>query len=292
MFAVLFVRLKVLTIFQAVLFEEMTYEDYQKVLRPKVKGALNLHSCLENGRLDFFIMLASISAILGIHEQSAYSAANQFLYTFSNYLSQNGQVSHCLHLGPVHGIRHLESSVGSLVSRRVKTLQLAPVSELDLYSLLQLSIRHQLVNPTGVAAWSTSLAPESGTIPPWLQDSRFSHSSPHSTSDLSQTQANGTNDHITQARDLLENSHSSNEEREIIFRVLTNKIMTIFALQRDDISPSKSLHDYGMDSLIATELRSWIFKEMSATLSSSDIISCNSFDQLGEVIMSRRAGSS
>lgn len=276
-----------LRIFQAISFEEMTYTDYQEILQPKVKGALNLYSCLEDSRLDFFIMLSSISVILGIHGQSAYSAANQFLGTFSNYLSQKGHAAHCINTGPLYRIGH--PSTDSLTSQHTESLQMTPVSELDLYSLLRLSIRHQLANPTGVAAWYTSLTPEPGTNPPWLKDSRFSHSSPRRSSDFSPTQANSTHYGITRAKDLLQNAHSRDEELQIISGILTNKIMAIFALQKDNISPSRSLYDYGMDSLIATELRSWVYKEMSATLSTSDITSCNSLDQLGELIMLRRA---
>ncbi len=59
----------------------MTAERFNRVFRPKALGAWNLHlSTVERGlTLDFFLMLSSMSAVLGLYGQSNYAAANYFL---------------------------------------------------------------------------------------------------------------------------------------------------------------------------------------------------------------------
>lgn len=58
------------------LFADMTYENFQKVLTPKVDGSKNLDEVFFNDDLDFFIMFSSISAVTGQRSQANYAAAN------------------------------------------------------------------------------------------------------------------------------------------------------------------------------------------------------------------------
>ena len=63
---------------QDVLFENATFSDWDSVVQPKFSGAWNLHTALlpQPRPLDFFIMLSSISGLIGNRGQAAYAAAN------------------------------------------------------------------------------------------------------------------------------------------------------------------------------------------------------------------------
>lgn len=58
------------------LFADMSYDSFQKVLKPKVDGSMNLDEVFANDDLDFFILFSSISAVTGQRSQANYAAAN------------------------------------------------------------------------------------------------------------------------------------------------------------------------------------------------------------------------
>ena len=58
------------------LFADMSFENLEKVLKPKVDGSINLDEVFSTDDLDFFIMCSSLSAVVGNPGQANYSAAN------------------------------------------------------------------------------------------------------------------------------------------------------------------------------------------------------------------------
>lgn len=58
------------------LFADMSYASFQKVLKPKVDGSMNLDEVFSDDDLDFFILFSSISAVTGHRSQANYAAAN------------------------------------------------------------------------------------------------------------------------------------------------------------------------------------------------------------------------
>ncbi|XP_076014160.1 phthioceranic/hydroxyphthioceranic acid synthase-like [Genypterus blacodes] len=67
------------------LIETLDKSLYEKVLKPKVNGALNLHHATQHCKLDYFVCYSSISAFLGNASQTNYAAANTFLDLFCQY---------------------------------------------------------------------------------------------------------------------------------------------------------------------------------------------------------------
>lgn len=57
-------------------FFNMTFEDFVRVLKPKVEGSARLDELFSDANLDFFIMLSSTASLIGNAGQSNYSAAN------------------------------------------------------------------------------------------------------------------------------------------------------------------------------------------------------------------------
>ena len=58
---------------------DMTIENMQDVLRPKVDGSVYLHELFSENNLDFFIFFSSMVAVIGNIGQSNYSAAHGFM---------------------------------------------------------------------------------------------------------------------------------------------------------------------------------------------------------------------
>ena len=56
-----------------------SWERFERVLRPKVGGAWNLHALTRNADLDFFVLFSSASSVFGNPGQANYAAGNAFL---------------------------------------------------------------------------------------------------------------------------------------------------------------------------------------------------------------------
>ena len=63
----------------------MDREKMERVLRPKILGAWNLHALTTDLNLDHFILFSSVSSLFGLPGQSNYAAANTFLDTLAWY---------------------------------------------------------------------------------------------------------------------------------------------------------------------------------------------------------------
>ncbi|XP_076014020.1 mycolipanoate synthase [Genypterus blacodes] len=84
------------------LIENLDHSLFQKVLRPKVSGVLNLHFATLHKKLDFFVCYSSISSFIGNASQCNYAAANSFLDTFCYYRRNLGLAGQSINWGPLN----------------------------------------------------------------------------------------------------------------------------------------------------------------------------------------------
>ncbi|KAK5849929.1 hypothetical protein PBY51_014226 [Eleginops maclovinus] len=84
------------------LIESLNRSLYEKVLRPKVNGALNLHHATKHCQLDYFVCYSSISAFLGNASQTNYAAANTFLDMFCQYRRRIGLPGQSINWGALN----------------------------------------------------------------------------------------------------------------------------------------------------------------------------------------------
>ncbi|XP_067233370.1 uncharacterized protein pks1 [Chanodichthys erythropterus] len=84
------------------LLETLDKSLFQKVLQPKVCGALNLHfATLHSQTLDYFVCYSSISSFIGNAAQANYAAANSFLDLFCHYRHNTGLAGQSVNWGPL-----------------------------------------------------------------------------------------------------------------------------------------------------------------------------------------------
>ncbi|MBF0287243.1 MAG: SDR family NAD(P)-dependent oxidoreductase [SAR324 cluster bacterium] len=79
---------------------QQNWERFEKVMRPKINGAWNLHRLTENIPLDFFLMFSSAASVLGTLGQSNYASANAFLDALAHYRRANGLPAASINWGP------------------------------------------------------------------------------------------------------------------------------------------------------------------------------------------------
>lgn len=80
--------------------ESQQWSRFDKVLRPKVLGALNLHRQTMTRAIQDFVMVSSVAALIGSEGQSNYAAANAFLDALSWHRADGGLPAQSQGWGP------------------------------------------------------------------------------------------------------------------------------------------------------------------------------------------------
>ncbi|KAF5867859.1 putative polyketide synthase protein [Botrytis fragariae] len=102
------------------IFSKMTGEAWQEAVLPKVKGTWNLQSAIEDLDLDFFLIFSSVSGSIGTATESNYCAANAFLDSFTRRCRANGKPATSIGLGNIAevGYLHENPEIEALLNRR------------------------------------------------------------------------------------------------------------------------------------------------------------------------------
>lgn len=79
---------------------QQEWHRFDAVMRPKVDGALNLHTLTSGMSLDFFVLFSSVASLLGSPGQGSYAAANAFMDALSHHRRSLGLPSLTINWGP------------------------------------------------------------------------------------------------------------------------------------------------------------------------------------------------
>lgn len=255
------------------------------MIRPKVDGARNLHETLLDHKLDFFIMLSSISGVIGNRGQAAYAAANSFLDEFAHYRVSQGLPATAIDLGVVKEIGfvaerpELQAGLESLSGD-------ATLNEADVLALIKLAVTGQIDKH---ADHQCTIGLDFDNYNPkhaaffWATDARFSHlRRAAGTAGGSDGEGSGMTPRkaLKQARSLEDATRAASDG-------LIGKLSGVLIIPADEISTQKPVVALGLDSLIAIEVRSWITREMEATMSTLELMTSSSIKGLAEMIVAR-----
>ena len=79
---------------------------------------------------------------------------------------------------------------------------------------------------------------------------------------------------------MLKNAPSPEAAEAIVIKATREKIAKVISVKVEDVEAAVPLTTYGVDSLVAVELRTWFFKELGAKVASFDIISDSTIEAL------------
>lgn len=212
------------------LLQGLSWEKFSNVLSPKVQGTWNLHQLTLENSLDFFILFSSAASLLGSPGQGNYAAANSFLDAIAHY-------RHTQNL-PATSINWGILSDGMATHSRVAVKGLNPIATEDALNILP-----KLLNSAQIGVISANWNGVNQQFPnftdPYFQDilKPISQPSKKNTSSIFET--------------LLETPQSNREV--FLVNYLQTTISGIMQLNEGQISPTDSLLDLGMDSLMVME---------------------------------------
>ena len=252
------------------IFENMTAEDWEISTRSRVTGFWNLHKCLPS-LLDFFVIISSVNGIFGGRAQANYAAGNTFKDALAHYRISQGQKAVSIDLGMMVGegvVAESESLLNSM--RRIGHLmEIEPKEllalldyycdrELPLLTDTEAQILVGVEMPSGVIA--KGIDPHHSIHRPLFRH-LFRYSSPDGNDSSTISSLVGVNRGAE-----LRKAGSEEEAVSLIIDWFTSKIAQVLGIPKADIDSSKPVHTYGIDSLVAMDLKNWFTREIGADI--------------------------
>ncbi|KAF3768882.1 hypothetical protein M406DRAFT_10616, partial [Cryphonectria parasitica EP155] len=270
-----------------VLLADMSLDQMQQVLQPKIDGSNHLADIFsdnndDSNRLDFFVMFSSLSAVIGNPGQSNYAAANVYMQSLARQRRKRGLAASTFDIGRVVGIGYVERA-DPIVKEQLVRQKYLPISESDFHHFFAETILASrpdvdALSPVLTTAVFSAIVDE--YRPRWAEDPRFSHCIRNSSQSV-QTQQDDKSNNLP-VFEQLESAKNMEEALGILKAAIVNKLRIILQITDRDIDENDPLIDHGIDSLVAVEVRSWFVKELKVDLPVLKILGGASISDLSE----------
>ncbi|MCJ1398963.1 hypothetical protein MMC11_002164 [Xylographa trunciseda] len=241
--------------------------------------------------MDFFLCLSSIAGVVGSGGQANYAAGNTFMDAFAHYCVSHGEKATSLDLG------WMESEGVVAESSFLSTSMAAggsfmPISQAEFFALLD-----HYCNPdsdtTSASATQATIGLEIPATmhaknlkePHWMQRRTFRHLHHMGLGMQSTSTSEQSIDYAASLRD----AATLEDAGRIVTECLVQKLIKSLSIPREDLDTTKPLHKYGVDSLLAVELRNYFAKELSADVAIFDIMGGTSIDVVGVTVARKSA---
>ncbi|PKK54328.1 hypothetical protein CI102_1058 [Trichoderma harzianum] len=269
-----------------VLFEKMTFEDYEAVVRSKISGAWNFHNALIDTPLQFFIVLSSVAGIVGNRGQAHYSAANTYLDALVLHRRRKGLAAASIDLAAVEGVGYLAENAAKM-SQVMKNLSDSTVGEAEVLALIESAMtgkvdcfcQGQVI--TGMGFDNAS------SMPFYAADAKFSHLRAALLAASGDSDASSGSENLSIGQQLRKCT-TAEEAQEIVTHGLRDKLGAILMLPEEVMvarQGNTSITAFGLDSLNAIELRNWIGKELQAHLQVLELLTSGRVADLAGLVL-------
>ena len=260
------------------IFDNMSFADWSSSIASKVHSSANLHRLLPQD-LTFFILLSSIAGIAGTPAQANYAAGNTYQDALAQHRRALGLKATSIDLGWMRDVGIVAEN--EKYSRgKEAAADLVAITEKEFLALLEVYCDPELEH----GAEDMEAQPIIGLVTParfrakgieppsWIERPLFAA--------LAQTElvgetadsspeggAGGDMDYAAE----LARAVSDDDAAAIVIGGLLQRLARALSMAVEDIDVSRPLHVYGVDSLLAVELRNWFARVWKADVAVFDI---------------------
>jgi acyl transferase domain-containing protein/short-subunit dehydrogenase/acyl carrier protein len=226
--------------FDDALLSNLDASRMESVIGPKLLGAWNLHQATLDIPLKYFVLYSSITTAIGNPGQANYVAANAGLEGLAAMRRHMGLPAACIGWGPIGDAGYLtrNEAVRDSLAQRLGKPPLTAHAALEQLDRILTEGGSQIIAHFD---WNTlaRLLPSAGS---------------HRFSLLNRgLQNTGRSEDETDFRALIAGK-TPDEIAAIVRKLVVQEVAQVLAIGVDRIDPSRSLHDLGLDSLMAVEL--------------------------------------
>jgi hypothetical protein len=288
---------------KAVIFSQMTNAEWKTAIEPKWTGTWNLHNALEghDQSLDFFLLTSSLSGSVGTATETNYCASNSFLDTFARWRRSQGKTAVSVGLGMISeaGYLHEHPEVEALLLKR----GIHPLNEHEFLQIIDLSLtgtgreedkaRNHL--DPAAAHLLTGLEPfqfhrlKAKGFDVTLEATRDPRMAIIAAASSPTEQAQGAVKGVVDSFDLnalapwlqtlpsdVVNSFISEVTmpslHDAIVQLARKRFANLILMHADQIEVHKPLSQFGLDSMIASEFRTWFWSAFKVDIPFLDLL--------------------
>ncbi|KAK8147942.1 hypothetical protein G3M48_000684 [Beauveria asiatica] len=268
------------------MFEGLTHDNMTAVLEPKVRGTKLLDKLFYDAPLDFFIVMSSLTSVIGNSGQSNYIAANMFMVALAEQRRRRGVAGSSIAISSLIGIGYVERS-SKFDAGYFEKIGYRNIAEHDLHQLFAEAILAGRPGCTESSEITTGLQPfypERNAKPEFFEDIRFNHFVLQE-QDKKALASGGSNVPIHVQ---LTEAKTRDEAGAIIKDGFLARLRRTLMMSVDEtINETVSLVEQGIDSLMAVEVRSWFLKELDIDIPVLKILGGSSIKDLVAEAMER-----
>ena len=252
------------------LFENMDYEDWLISTKSKFQGSWNLHTALPSG-LDFFILLSSLNGIFGGRAQANYAAGNTFKDALAHYRIDQGEKAVSIDLGLMVAEGVVAENKFLLESMRrighlMEIQQDELIALLDIYCDSDLPLLSHDNAQVLVGIELPSMILQKGIdLHHSIRRPIFRHlfcmdSGARGASDTDPKSA------LISKEIALKEAETSDAAAALVVEWFSGKIAQVLGLAEDEVDKTKPINVYGIDSLVAIDLKNWMQREIGSEM--------------------------
>ncbi|KAI1470380.1 polyketide synthase [Daldinia caldariorum] len=287
------------------LFTRMPNEAWHTGIDPKWQGTWNLHNALQahvdndpRNEPDFFLLTSSVSGTVGTATESNYCSANGFLDAFARWRRSRGQACVSVGLGMISevGYLHENPEIEALLLRKgiqplneeefLQVVDLALASEaacspeeshlltgLEPAAIRELSARGFDVTSHGVLVEARASVLLASLLAEKEAAATPQQGGGHAAAAATAVTAAWFKDVPAGISAAFAPEADADTMREAILRLVKKRFSNLILMPADQIGEGRALPDFGVDSMIASEFRSWFWSVFKVDVPFLDIMS-------------------
>ena len=277
-------------VLQDAMFSNMTLAQWNLAVNAKVDTAWNLHRHLPKD-LDFFILLSSLAGVVGQMATANYAGGCTFQDALARHRVEQGQKAVSIDIGWMRDIG-IVAETAAFQRQRLATKDMQQIDGRELLAVLERCCDPDAppVTPEesqvllGLRTPADFLA-KSQTPPAILERPLFAPFSRVVGADAAQARVGQAADPAT----LFSAAATEEDKVRVVIASLVAKLARAMSMSPEDVELSKPLSSYGVDSLMAVELRNWMRRDFGAPLAVFDIMGGVPISAVGELVVAKSA---
>ena len=267
-------------------FKAMSYEEWNNTTRNKIQGGLNMHTYMPRD-LDFCVLMSSIAPIMGNGTQSNYAAGNSFLDGLAWHRRAQGLAACALNFGFIAGIGWAAENV-KISDKHRADYDLSSIHPPEVWSMIESAITGYQYKDIPMPPQMITCAGSGGQaqkmkhIETWMHynDPKYAYMRQLDVRGVDGAIAGTARDSIKTLKKSLTEATTLGQAADLVEDAIAAKLSRVMFMAAEDIDTTKPVSVYGVDSLIVTEIRNWIFDVLRSAVGMADLLNAPSIASL------------